>query len=169
MQVYTVQRAAADDALPFTLPELRLHALAQTKLREVMVLDPGVRLHAAPDALFRNSAFQKAGVLFAPKGEFRARIGVWKLCGLTVPRHTAATGCFIMDRSQCWRALSLWRWIVDRTYFFNGYVDGDGGTAQLAFAATGQHAPLSRALRAFALSNNGTHQRDSFVVTHSHT
>jgi hypothetical protein len=168
VQVHEAHRVSADDAPPLTLAELRMHALAQTKWREVIVLDPGVRLLAVPEALFRQGAFQKAGVLFAAEGEFRARVGVWKLCGLPRPRQTAALACFIMDRSRCWKALSLWRWMVDRTYFFHGYVDGDGGAAQLAFAATGQTAPLSLSPRAFAGANNGTRESNSFPRAHHH-
>ena len=37
----------------------------------------------------------------------------------------------------------LWRWIVDRVYFFTGYVDGEGGAAQLAFAKLSLPSPVT--------------------------
>ncbi len=135
-------------ALPMTCDELRLHALAKTKYREVLVLQPGAFPHISPDALFASRAFKASGALFFHQQANRGRRGVWKLCGLKFPKHTISTTHFLIDRSRCWSALSLWRWVSERAYFFNGYVDGDGGAAQFAFAKLHQRISVSR--------NNGT-------------
>jgi ADP-heptose:LPS heptosyltransferase len=136
-------------APPLAGPELRLHALAQTKLREVLVLDAGVFPRVTPDALFARPAFRKNNAVFFGAQPNVARVGVWKLCSLNFPRRTMNAAHFVLDRSRWWSALQLWRWIVDRTYFFNGYVDGDGGAAQLAFAKLGSPPPLGRSSAAF--------------------
>jgi hypothetical protein len=155
VRICEARYALPDASLPFTRPELRLHALAQTQLRQVIVLEPGIRLRVAPQKLFGERAFRDAGVLFTAAAAFHARPGVWKLCGLKSPRLTAGTACIILDRARCWSALSLWQWVVEHAYFFTGYVDGDGGAAQLAFAKLGQAAPLSLSRRVFLNAQNG--------------
>lgn len=127
----------------FTDSELRLHALEHSRLREVIVMTPGVLLQAPPQTVFALRPFRTTGALFPQHGEFRARPGVWKMCRLRAPARTAGNHCIVLDRQRAWAALSLWRWIVDKSYFFSGYVDGDGGAAQLAFARLSQRLSLS--------------------------
>ena len=131
-----------------TLPELRLLAIAQTNFREVAVIEAGTFPTQSPDTWFVRKSFNSAGVLFPAAHVFRARVGVWKLAGLVPPRHTAEIRTMLVDRSRCGSALHLWRWVTDRTYFFHGYVEGEGGAAQLAFAKLALPAPLSTHLRA---------------------
>ena len=133
--------------LPVTRAELRLIAVTQTKFREVAVIEPGTFPLVAPESWFRKKTFRSSGVLFPAGPVFRARPGVWKLTGLGPPIHTADASVMLVDRWRCWSALHLWRWMVDRTYFFHGYVDGDGGAAQLAFARLALPAPLSTHFR----------------------
>jgi hypothetical protein len=115
----------------------------------VLVLDPGAVPLVSPVALFANRAFKASGALFFHQQANRGRCGIWKLCGLKFPKSTLSTTHFLIDRSRCWSALSLWRWISARTYFFNGYVDGDGGAAQLAFAKLRQRISVSPNNRVF--------------------
>jgi hypothetical protein len=135
--------ADADGLAPATRAELRLHALIHSKFREALVLDPGIVPRVNPEVIFANRAFVGAGVVFPRKGEFRARPGAWKVCGLPLPRHGAGTSAFLIDRERCWSAIPLWRWIVQRTYFFSDYVDGEGGAAQLAFAKLSRAMPVT--------------------------
>jgi len=129
-----------------TRGELRLRALIQSKFSEALVLEPGTFPLVPPEKLFAGGVFRKSGALFARRSEFRARRGVWKLCGLPVPRCSADVAAFLLDRNRCASVLPLWRWIVERAYFFTGYVDGDGGAAQIAFAKLSRPAPLSARL-----------------------
>ncbi|HWN95705.1 MAG TPA: glycosyltransferase family 9 protein [Methylomirabilota bacterium] len=131
------------NALPATRAEFRLHALAHSKLREVLVLEPGHFPRVAPEKIFADRNFAQAGAVFGAAHQFNARPGVWKMCGLPIPRESADASAFLIDRVRCWSAITLWRWIVDRAYFFTGYVDGEGGAAQLAFAKLSLPAPVT--------------------------
>ena len=132
IHVRSVKPAAAP---PRTRAEFWLHALEKTSLREVLAVDAGIRLLIPPDELFPAREFARAGVIMARDRPFGARPGVWKLCRLPLPTHTLNDSIMLLDRNRCWTALQLWRWIAHRMYFFAGYVDGDGGAAQLAFHA----------------------------------
>ena len=136
-------------ASPMTRAELRSHALAQTKYREVLVLDPGTFPLITPELLLTNRGFKTAGVMFFHQHGNRGRHGAWKMCGVKFPKNTVSASHFVIDRTRCWSALSLWRWVSERKYFFHGYVDGDGGQAQFAFAKLGQPISIARAANAF--------------------
>ncbi len=123
-------RSATDS---MTRADLWLHALGKTGLRHVLVLDAELFPVASPDAFFRSRDFIRSGVVLPRSHRCRARPGVWNLCGLCMPGHTAGDAVMVIDRERCWGPLQLWRWIMDRMYFFSGYVDGTGGAAQLAF------------------------------------
>ena len=139
------------------LGELRLLALARTRSRAVLALAPGHIPLMAPDQWFGNPRFQNAGVLLADAGASQARPGVWKLCGLTLPGRTAGAEIVLIDRRRCWSALCLWRWVIERLYFYRGYVTGDGGAAQFAFAKLNRPAPVSAHLpRNFWSRESGT-------------
>lgn len=150
----TVRRAVTFVGL--TGPELRQHALAHTRLRAVIVLAPGVCLRVAPGELFDARAFRRTGALFGVRGKFTARPGVWKLCRLPPPSQTADPACFVIERARCWSALTLWRWMLQHAYFFKGYVDGDGGAAQLAFTTVAQRISLKLPRAAFTCSGPAT-------------
>jgi hypothetical protein len=135
---------ATEIAATMTRTELRAHALAKTPWREVLLLEPGTFPLVAPELLFANRAFKASGALFFHGQKKRARPGVWKLCGMDLPKNTASAALMVLDRSRCWSALSLWNWIGGRNYFFRGYVDGDGGAAQLAFAKLNLPLSISR-------------------------
>jgi hypothetical protein len=151
LRVNVCVTVASNDQQTFTHSELRLHALQHSRMREVIVIAPGVLLQMPPRKLFTLRPFRTAGALFPNRGEFRARPGVWKLCRLRAPASAAGNHCIVLDRQRAWAALSLWRWIVDKNYFFSGYVDGDGGAAQLAFARLGHRLSLSMPPNAFAI------------------
>lgn len=131
---------------PQTRGELRLHALRHTSWREVLVLTPNDELIQNPDGLFTRLSRSASGAVFFPKRRNHARPGVWKLCGLASPAVTASLSPLLLDRARCWSALELWSWVTNRMYFFNGYVDGEGGAAQFAFARAG--TPLALASHA---------------------
>ena len=130
---------------PSTRAELRLHALRHTPWHEVLVLTPGTFLLQKPEALFVRLSDADSGAVVFRERRNDARAGVWKLCGLEPPVSTAGTSLMLIDCARCWAALQLWRWVLDRMYLFNGYVDGEGGTAQFAF--TGLGTPLNPARR----------------------
>jgi hypothetical protein len=131
---------------PWTREEFRLHAIEKTSLCEVLAMDAGTSLLVSPDTLFLAREFARAGVMLARSHPFRARPGVWKLCRLPLPGFAVNGSMMLLDRNRCWPALQLWQWIANRMYFFAGYVDGDGGAAQLAFRAMGLRPAFSTAL-----------------------
>ena len=118
--------------------ELRWHALVHTKLREVAVLGPSASGSVPVEKIFSHPEFQATGAVFLGHHPNPSRPGVWKLCGLEMPEHSAETDLLWIDRQRCWSALHLVRWMVAHYYFFLGYVDGDGGAAQLAFQKLNQ-------------------------------
>jgi hypothetical protein len=129
-----------------TRAQLRLHALTKTSLHQVLMMDAGTIPVVSPDALFAREDFMTSGVLFARARKCQARPGVWKMCGMEMPRYTASGAVMLFERRRCWPGLQLWRWIIERFYFFSGYVDGEGGAAQLAFEKLNLRAPISLSL-----------------------
>ena len=127
-----------------TCSELRTHALAKTSWREVLILEAGTFPLVNPESFFAKRGFRAHAALFFRRQENRARPGVWKLCRLDAPKNTASAAHFLIDRARRWSVLSLWRWITERNYFFHGYIDGDGGGAQLAFAKLNLRCPVAR-------------------------
>jgi hypothetical protein len=103
-------------------------------------------------------------VLFFRQQINRGRRGIWKLCGLKFPRSTVRATHFVVDRARCWSALSLWRWVSERKYFFHGYVDGDGGEAQFAFAKL--RRPISVAPNSHAFWSDETGAAPPLVRRH---
>jgi ADP-heptose:LPS heptosyltransferase len=140
----TLRQVGIHRQFPLTRAELRLHALTHSRLRHVIVLDPGAVWRVSPGKLFAAREFVTRAAIFYAGEKFGARPGVWKLCGLPVPRRAAEISAFVIDRQRCWPAIVLWRWIVDRSYFFSGYLDGEGGPAQLAFAMVRRAMPMHR-------------------------
>lgn len=145
-----------EDGVPMIRSELRSHALAKTPWREVFLLEAGAFPLVMPESLFARGAYQNSGNLFFHHRENRARPGVWKLCELNLPKSTASAGYALIDRARAWSALSLWHWITSRAYFFHGYMDGDGGAAQFAFAKLKLPISISRdTARAFWSAQSG--------------
>ncbi len=153
--VKIMDRSPTNGTPPMTRAELRCNALEKTNYREALVIEPGSFPLTAPDSLFTHRAFKKSGVLFFHQQINRGRRGVWKLCGLKFPRNTVSATHFVIDRARCWSALSLWRWVSERKYFFHGYVDGDGGEAQFAFAKLRRPISVGRNSRAFWTQETG--------------
>jgi hypothetical protein len=160
---------------PLTRAELRLHALRHVAWREVLVLTPNTFLLNNPDKLFQRLSAADSGAVVFRERPNQARAGVWKLCGLEVPSITASSSPLIIDRARCWGALQLWQWILGHMYFFNGYLDGEGGVAQFAFARMGLPLKLSRPSRSFWTDTSGTqppaivdkHRRAAVRARHS--
>lgn len=125
------------------LAELRHRALAATAFRDVLVLEADAPPAATAGDFFERTSFRKHGVVFPCGQRNGSRPGVWRLCGLPRPTDTAGLSGFVVDRGRHWAALGLWRWISGHMYFFNGYVDGEGGAAQLAFARQGRPLRLA--------------------------
>ena len=129
-----------------TRAELRLRALAESKFSQALMLEPGTYPLTSPSQIFADHPFGKSSMVFPRGSKFSARPGVWKLCGMPPPSYSANAAVVLIDRKRCSSVLSLWRWIVDRAYFFTGYLDGDGGAAQLALAKLSRSARLSTRL-----------------------
>jgi ADP-heptose:LPS heptosyltransferase len=111
-------------------------ALHTTELRRVLVLTS-----KTCDADVRRALrlLQESDSAVFVKGDrTRARPGVWRLCGFEQPSFALDTSWFIIDRLHHWSALLVWRWILERNYFFGSYLDGDGGALQLSWAASNQ-------------------------------
>jgi hypothetical protein len=149
LDVNVINCSPTNSVAPMARAELRSHALTKTNFRAVLVLDPGAFPLTVPDSLFADRPFINSGVLFFHRQINRGRRGIWKLCGLKFPTSTVNATHFLIDRARCWSALSLWRWVSERKYFFHGYVDGDGGEAQFAFAKLRQSISVARNSHAF--------------------
>ena len=134
---------------PMTRAELRLHALHHVLWREVLVLTAGARLLKNPEQLFQRLEGAESGIVAFRERKNQARAGAWKICGMEAPSDTVSVSPLILDRARCWSALHLWRWVLNHMYFFNGYLDGEGGAAQFAFARLGEPLTPVRRPRGF--------------------
>ena len=133
----------ADSGAPPTMADMRHRALATTAFGEVLLVESGAPLVPPAGDVFDRIAFREGGAVFPRWRRNGSRPGVWRLCGVPRPAHTAGLSGLVVDRARHWAALRLWRWISMHMYFFNGYVDGEGGAAQLAFARLGRPLRLA--------------------------
>jgi len=118
-------------------------------------LSPGTFPLVKPDALFERPGFLKTGSTFFYQRPSTTHRGAWKICGLESPKGTACAAHFLIDRTRCWSAISLWRWISERFYFFLGYLDGEGGACQFAFATLESPLTLGRSQDEFWCPGSG--------------
>jgi hypothetical protein len=120
--------------------ELKTYALMHSRFREVLLLDADNVPVKDPSHLFEQSEFQQTGAIFWPDIVRLARTNpIWSISGL--PFYDGASlesGQMVLDKSRCWRALSLAHWMNQHSDAFYEVLYGDKDTFLIAWLLLGQ-------------------------------
>lgn len=126
--------------------ELKSYALMHSRFREVLFLDADNVPVKDPGCLFERPEFQQTGALFWPDIVRLSRSNpIWAISGL--PCHEGASlesGQMVLDKSRCWRALSLAHWMNQHSEAFYEILYGDKDTFLIAWLLLGQPFHLVR-------------------------
>ncbi|MHB1569738.1 MAG: alpha-mannosyltransferase [Solirubrobacteraceae bacterium] len=115
--------------------ELKPYALANSRFREVLMLDADNIAVRDPSAMFESDAYTRAGALFWPDVTWlQAESEIWEICGVE-PRTEPAweSGQLLLDKERCWAPLQLARYMNDHSDVFYRYLYGDKDTFHLAW------------------------------------
>jgi hypothetical protein len=126
--------------------ELKPYAVMHSRFREVLLLDADNVPIKDPSFLFDRSEFRDTGTLFWPD-IVRLSPGneIWAFSGLSY-RDTPSveSGQMVLDKSRCWRALSLSHWINQHSDTFYQFLHGDKDTYLIAWLLLAQPYHLIR-------------------------
>jgi hypothetical protein len=126
--------------------ELKPYAVLHSRFREVLQLDADNVPVRDPAFLFDRPEFRDTGTLFWPD-IVRLSQGneIWPISGLDY-RDTPSveSGQMILDKSRCWRALSLAYWINQHSNVFYQFLHGDKDTYLIAWLMLTQPYHLMR-------------------------
>lgn len=126
--------------------ELKPYAVLHSRFREVLQLDADNVPVRDPAFLFDRPEFRDTGTLFWPD-IVRLSQGneIWPISGLDY-RDTPSveSGQMILDKSRCWRALSLAHWINQHSNVFYQFLHGDKDTYLIAWLMLTQPYHLMR-------------------------
>jgi hypothetical protein len=126
--------------------ELKAYAMMHSRFREVLFLDADNVPVKDPSCLFDRSEFRETGAVFWPDIVRLARTNaIWAASGL--PYFEGASlesGQMLLDKSRCWRALSLAHWINQHSDEFYEILYGDKDTFLIAWLLLGQPFHLVR-------------------------
>jgi hypothetical protein len=138
--------ATLHDVMPFypdrAVKELRgwpikPAALLASSLNEVLFLDADCFPLRNLEFLWQSSHFAENGALFWPDNRHHKMIAgasIWPLTGLDFRDDTEfETGIFLMNKTACWRELSLAQWMNANSPFWYQHVMGDKDTFYLAW------------------------------------
>lgn len=120
--------------------ELKSYAVLNSRFREVLLLDADNVPIKDPSYLFESAAYQETGSLFWPDIVRISRANpVWTVSQLPYRDAPAfESGQMMLDKSRCWRALSLAHWMNQRSNDFYELLYGDKDTFLLAWLLLGQ-------------------------------
>ena len=115
--------------------ELKSYAVAHSRFEEVLFLDADNVPLANPEYLFDAESYRQTGAVFWPDlGRFDKTQRAWDILGLKRPAGPEfESGQVLLNKRQCWRALSLTLWLNENSDFFYRLLHGDKETFRLAF------------------------------------
>jgi len=126
--------------------ELKPYAVMHSRFRELLLLDADNVPVQDPGFLFDRPEFRDTGTLFWPD-IVRLSPGneIWAISGLGY-RDTPSveSGQMVLDKSRCWRALSLSHWINQHSDVFYNFLHGDKDTFLIAWLMLAQPYHLIR-------------------------
>jgi hypothetical protein len=120
--------------------ELKSYAMLHSRFREVLLLDADNVPVREPSYLFERPEYQETGALFWPDVvRLSSSNGIWAIAGLA-PHESPSfeSGQIVLDKSKCWRALSLAYWMNQRSEAFYNLVGGDKDSFLIAWLVLGQ-------------------------------
>ncbi len=126
--------------------ELKPYAVMHSRFREVLLLDADNVPVRDPDFLFDRPEFRDTGTVFWPDiVRLSPDNEIWAVSGLSY-RDTPSleSGQMVLDKSRCWRALSLSNWINQHSNVFYQYLHGDKDTYLIAWLMLTQPYHLIR-------------------------
>jgi hypothetical protein len=126
--------------------ELKSYAVMHSRFREVLLLDADNVPVRDPSFLFDRAEYRDTGTLFwpdivrlAPDNE------IWSTSGLSYRNMPSVeSGQIVLDKSRCWRALSLAHWINQHSDVFYQFLHGDKDTFLIAWLMLEQPYHLVR-------------------------
>lgn len=126
--------------------ELKPFALMNSRFRDVMLLDADNVAVREPSFLFRRPEFRETGALFWPDiAKLSSDNEIWPISGLRYrDMWSLESGQMVIDKSRCWRALSLTHWINQHSDAFYQYLHGDKDTFLIAWLMLAQPYHLIR-------------------------
>ena len=126
--------------------ELKPYAVMHSRFREVLLLDADNVPVRDPSFLFDRPEYRDTGALFWPDiVRLSPDNEIWAISGLSY-RDTPSLefGQIVLDKSQCWRALTLAHWINQRSDVFYQFLHGDKDTFLIAWLILAQPYHLIR-------------------------
>ena len=115
--------------------ELKCYAMVNSRFEEILYLDADNVPVRNPEYLFDSREYQETGAVFWPDlGRFEKTLYIWELLGLKCPSHPEfESGQMLINKSRCWKPLSLAMWLNENSDFFYRHLHGDKETFHLAF------------------------------------
>lgn len=119
---------------------LKAYAILNSRFENVLLLDADNVPVKSPDYLFKSRPFKETGAIFWPDfGRLSRNNPVWSVCGVKYKdEHEFETGQILVNKTKCWRALSLSLWYNEHADFYYQYILGDKDTFHMAFRKLGQ-------------------------------
>ena len=115
--------------------ELKPYSILHCPFREILLLDSDNVATVNPDFLFDTPQFRETGAIFWPDyGRMGPHRSPWNL--FQVPHRDEPefeSGQIVVNKQQCWRALSLTMWFNEYSDFFYEHVWGDKDTFRFAW------------------------------------
>jgi hypothetical protein len=126
--------------------ELKPYAVMHSRFREVLLLDADNVPVREPSFLFDRPEFRDTGTLFWPDiVRLSPDNEIWGISGLSYrDMWSIESGQMVLDKSRCWRALSLSHWINQRSDVFYQFLHGDKDTYLIAWLMLAQPYHLIR-------------------------
>jgi hypothetical protein len=126
--------------------ELKPYAVMHSRFREVLLLDADNVPIRDPGFLFDRPEFRDTGTLFWPDiVRLSPDNEIWAVSGLNYrDTPTVESGQMVLDKSRCWRALSLSHWINQHSDVFYQFLHGDKDTFLIAWLMLAQPYHLIR-------------------------
>lgn len=126
--------------------ELKPYALMHSRFCEVLLLDADNVPVRDPSFLFERPEFRDTGALFWPDiVRLSPDNDIWAISGLSYrDARSVESGQMVLDKSRCWRPLSLTHWINQHSDAFYRFLHGDKDTFLIAWLMLSQPYHLIR-------------------------
>ncbi|HUA32057.1 MAG TPA: hypothetical protein VMA09_00510 [Candidatus Binataceae bacterium] len=120
--------------------ELKPYALMNSRFREVILIDADNIPLRDPALLFETPEFCATGTIFWPDlVKLAPNNPVWELANIDYrDTWSIESGQMVLDKSRCWRALSLTHWINQHSNDFYEFLHGDKDTFLIAWLILSQ-------------------------------
>lgn len=125
---------------PANAEGLKLHALAHSDFREVLLLEAETWPVRNPEDLFREPTYRRTRAAFWPGDQrLEHHRSLWRLCGVPpLDEPQLDSSPVLLDRVQVWDALCLARWYDAQPELFGRHMDGDYDSLHMALRKLGR-------------------------------